>query len=55
MVSVLKLARQKSAALREVVRGNELFKQQHRESKEFFKEAQQHQSAQTRQLVAAMR
>ena len=55
VVGVLKLARLKSAALREVVQGNEMFKQQHRESKEFFKEAHQHQSAETRQLVAGMR
>lgn len=49
----LKTAREKSKALKEVVQGNELFKQLYPEQSERFKEAQQKQSPATKQLVAA--
>ena len=54
-VRTLQLARQKSVALREVVQGNQLFKKQHSESSETFKDAHQAQSAATRSLVAALK
>ena len=54
-VRTLQLARQKSIALREVVQGNQLFKKQHSESSETFKDAHQAQSVSTRSLVAALK
>ncbi len=52
----LKTARQKSQALREVVRGSELFKQENFEAKRAFKKAQGAvQSPQTKQLIAQLR
>ncbi|MBN1765242.1 MAG: hypothetical protein JW860_08300 [Sedimentisphaerales bacterium] len=51
----LKLARQKSQALREIVSGNELFKQARPDQADDFKNAQQHQSQSTRELVVAMK
>ena len=47
----LKTARDKSKALKEIIRGNELFKQLYPEQSDRFKEAQQKQSATTKQLV----
>ena len=45
----------KSKALREIIEGNELFKQQNAPSTEAFKAAHKSQSTQTRQLVAEMK
>jgi hypothetical protein len=53
--SFLKDARDKSQALKEIIAGNELFKQQHADAVVAFKEAQKEQSVQTRQIVAAMK
>ncbi|MBL7215943.1 MAG: hypothetical protein ISS71_09725 [Phycisphaerae bacterium] len=47
----LKTARDKSKALKEIIEGNELFKQLYPEQTDRFKEAQQKQSAATKQLV----
>jgi hypothetical protein len=47
----LKEARAKSQALKEVIAGNELFKNLNPESKESFKSAQSTQSPQTRKIV----
>ena len=54
-VQFLKNARTKSQALQEIIKGNELFKQQQPTQAEAFKAAQQDQSPKTRQLVAAMK
>jgi len=51
----LKEARDKSKALREIVAGNELFKNQHSESVNDFKAAHQNQSTETRQIVVGMK
>jgi len=51
----LKEARTKSKALREIIAGNELFKRQHTNSAQAFKEAHRNQSPQTRQLVVQMK
>jgi hypothetical protein len=51
----LKEARVKSKALREIISGNELFKRQHADSAQAFKEAHRNQSPQTRQLVVQMK
>jgi hypothetical protein len=51
----LKEARDKSKALKEIVEGNELFKNQHTESASAFKSAHQNQSAETRKLVAEIK
>jgi len=48
-------ARAKSEALKEIITGNELFKQQRPAQVQAFKDAQQNQSPATRQLVAAMK
>ncbi len=48
-------ARAKSQALREIIQGNELFKEQNARQVEAFKAAQQHQSPETRQLVTALK
>ena len=55
MVRKLQQARQKSIALREIVKGNELFKQDNPEFSEAFKQSQQGQSVSTRTLVTAMK
>ena len=47
----LKTARDKSKALKEIIQGNELFKQLYPEQSERFKDAQRKQSPATRQLV----
>lgn len=54
-VTFLREARLKSAALKEIIQGNELFKQRQSESAAAFKEAQKNQSTETRQLVAQMK
>jgi len=54
-VRLLREARTKSQALKEIVQGNELFKKQNADQAAAFKAAQQHQSSETRQLVAAMK
>jgi hypothetical protein len=54
-VRFLREARTKSQALKEIVQGNELFKQQNADQATAFKAAQQQQSPETRQLVAAMK
>ncbi|MBN2210479.1 MAG: hypothetical protein JW709_03705 [Sedimentisphaerales bacterium] len=54
-VSVLKTTRQKSQALREIIEGNELFKQTQPDQAEAFKQAQANQSPATKQLVAALK
>jgi hypothetical protein len=54
-VQFLQDARAKSQALQEIITGNELFKQQQPTQAAAFKAAQQNQSPETRQLVAAMK
>jgi hypothetical protein len=54
-VGFLKDARTKSAALKEIIAGNELFKKQNPAQAPVFKEAHQAQSPQTRQIVAEMK
>lgn len=54
-IAFLRQARTKSQALQEIVQGNELFKQQNADQVAAFKAAQQDQSPETRQLVAAMK
>ncbi|HOK94763.1 MAG TPA: hypothetical protein PK052_05305 [Anaerohalosphaeraceae bacterium] len=49
----LKTARAKSQALQEIIAGNELFKRLYPDQAGRFKEAQAHQSASTRQIVAS--
>jgi len=51
----LRTTRQKSEALREVVRGNELFKQAQPDAADAFKQAQVVQSDATRKLVATLK
>ena len=51
----LKSAKAKSKALQEIIKGNELFKIEHKAYKEAFKQAHKDQSLQTRQLVAQMK
>jgi len=51
----LQTARTQGTALREIIQGNELFKQQNADQVWAFKAAQQNQSAETRQLVTAMK
>ena len=55
MVRKLQLAREKSIALREIVKGNELFKRDNPEFTEAFKQSQQKQSMSTKTLVTAMK
>jgi len=51
-VSFLREAQTKSKALKEIIEGNELFKKQNESSIAAFKQAQQNQSPETRQIVA---
>ncbi len=51
-VGFLKDARAKSAALKEIITGNELFKKNNQSQVVAFKQAQQNQSPTTRQIVA---
>jgi len=54
-VRFLKDARAKSRALKEIIAGNELFKKTNSDYVTAFKQAQQNQSPQTRQIVAEMK
>jgi hypothetical protein len=54
-VRFLREAQTKSKALKEIIEGNELFKKQNESSVEAFKQAQQNQSPETRQIVAEMK
>jgi hypothetical protein len=54
-VGFLKNAQAKSKALKEIIAGNELFKNQNESSVAAFKQAQQNQSSTTRQLVTEMK
>jgi len=54
-VKFLNDARTKSKALKEIIEGNELFKQQNEPAVDAFKQAQQNQSTTTRQIVAEMK
>jgi hypothetical protein len=54
-VQFLKDAQAKSRALKEIIEGNELFKKQNETSIAAFKQAQQNQSPETRQIVAEMK
>jgi len=53
--AALQAARAKSTALREIVRGNEIFKRRNPAYAQDFKQAQAGQSPTTRQLVAQMK
>ncbi|MBN1844777.1 MAG: hypothetical protein JW810_03775 [Sedimentisphaerales bacterium] len=55
MARKLQLAREKSTALQEIVKGNESFKRDNPEYTGAFKQAQQNQSATTRTLVTALK
>jgi hypothetical protein len=55
IVGYLKAAREKSKAIKEIVAGNELFKQLWPEQADRFKEAQGRQSPTTKQIVTAVR
>lgn len=50
-----KQARAKQKALQEIITGNELFKQQHKNQADQFKQAHKGQSPQTRQIVAELK
>jgi hypothetical protein len=52
VVRFLRETKTKSQALREIIAGNELFKKQNQAQAVAFKQAQSHQSPQTRQIVA---
>ncbi len=54
-VGFLREAQTKSKALKEIVEGNELFKKQNESSVAAFKQAQQNQSPETRQIVAEVK
>jgi hypothetical protein len=54
-VRFLRDAQTKSRALKEIIEGNELFKKQNESSVEAFKQAQQNQSPETRQIVAEVK
>ena len=54
-VGFLKDARVKSAALKEIIAGNELFKKNNQSQVVAFKQAQQNQSPETRQIVAELK
>jgi len=51
----LKDAKTKTQALKEIIKGNELFKKTNAESAEAFKQAQNDQSPETRQIVAQLK
>jgi hypothetical protein len=55
LAGFLKTARTKSLALREIITANESFKKQNADYAAAFKQAQNDQSPQTRQIVAAMK
>ncbi len=54
-VRFLQQARGKSEALQEIIKGNELFKNEHKDQADAFKQAHNSQSSQTRQLVAELK
>ncbi len=54
-VRFLRDAQTKSKALKEIIEGNELFKKQNESSVAAFKQAQQNQSPETRQIVAEVK
>jgi hypothetical protein len=54
-VQFLREAKTKSQALKEIIDGNELFKKQNESSIVAFKQAQQNQSPETRQIVAEIK
>lgn len=54
-VRFLKQTKAKTAALKEIIEGNELFKQQNSEAGEAFKKAQAGQSPQTQQIVTQIK
>jgi hypothetical protein len=54
-VRFLRDAQTKSKALKEIIEGNELFKKQNESSAAAFKQAQQNQSPETRQIVAEIK
>lgn len=54
-VKYLKIAREKSKALKEIIDGNELFKSRNRQYAEAFKQAHGNQSRQTKKVVAEMK
>ena len=54
-VRFLREAKAKSKALKEIIEGNELFKNRHTEATTTFKEAHKDQSPQTRQIVAQIK
>ncbi|MCI0499398.1 MAG: hypothetical protein L0Y36_06935 [Planctomycetales bacterium] len=51
----LRQAREKSTALKEIIAGNELFKQLYPEQADRFKDAQQKQSPETKQIVTQLK
>jgi hypothetical protein len=51
----LKQARDKSKALKEIIEGNELFKEANPLQASVFKDAQKDQSAETRKIVTEMK
>jgi len=53
--SFLRSTRTKSQALREIIKGNEIFKSQNTELTDTFKNAQKNQSPETRQIVAELK
>lgn len=55
IISFLKNAKTKTQALKEIISGNELFKQQNESSVTAFKQAHADQSTQTRQIVTEMK
>ncbi|MDH4203466.1 MAG: hypothetical protein OEV87_11315 [Phycisphaerae bacterium] len=55
IAGAIKTAREKSKALKEIVAGNELFKQLYPEQADRFKDAQQKQSPETKQIVTAIK
>jgi hypothetical protein len=54
-VRLLREARTKSKALKEIIAGNELFKKEQKAHAATFKEAHKDQSLQTRRIVAEMK
>ncbi|MFH1615017.1 MAG: hypothetical protein ABIG61_08040 [Planctomycetota bacterium] len=55
IINFLKEVRKKTEALREIIQGNEVFKQQNASSLDAFKTAQSNQSASTKEIVTKIR
>ena len=55
LIGFLRLAKQRSRALREIIHGNQAFKQRHPNHAEAFKEAQNRQSPDTRKIVSELK